>query len=232
MGHFVETRRPTNMKYLVAVALALAAVAVAEPEASAEPGYSYYGYRYPHYNYGYGHLGHPYGLGHYGYRHRGYYGKRSAESQQSAGLPGALPYLHYDLGRKLGYFAYRGYPQGPAVVHAHPAHKRSADADPGHYGYYGYVNYGHQGYYGYPCLLRPRPLRALLRPRPLPLRQAGRRRRGRGRGRRLQLLRLRVPLQVRLRIPLRLRSSWVLRIPRPKRDDLIKVSALSVMHPK
>ena len=84
--------------------------------------------RYPHYNYGYGHLngygyrGHPYGLGHYGYGHHGYYGKRSAEPQHSAGLPGALPYLHYDLGRKLGYFAYRGYPQVRGMVNLGPDH--------------------------------------------------------------------------------------------------------------
>merc|ERR1712241_808445 len=81
MGHFVETRWPANMKYVVVVALALAAYAAAEPEASADPGYNYYGYRYPHYRYGYGHLngygyyGHPNGLGYRGY---GHYGKRSA----------------------------------------------------------------------------------------------------------------------------------------------------------
>merc|ERR1712012_314425 len=140
MGHLVETCRQTNMKYFVAVALSLAACAVAEPEASAEPGYNYYGYRYPSYRYGYGH-----------------YGKRSAEPSRHPQPKSVAPYLHYDLGRKLGYFAYRGYPQGPAPIVAHPVpvlvHKRSADADaeadPGHYGYYGYVNYGHRGYYGY-----------------------------------------------------------------------------------
>ena len=68
-------------------------------------------YRYPNYRYGYGHLnsygyyGHPYGLG-YGY---GHYGKRSASRDPNP--KSVAPYLHYDLGRKLGYFAYRGYPQ-------------------------------------------------------------------------------------------------------------------------
>ena len=70
--------------------------------------------RYPSYRYGYGHLkgygyyGHPYGLGYYGY---GHYGKRSASPSRHPQPKSVAPYLHYDLGRKLGYFAYRGYPQ-------------------------------------------------------------------------------------------------------------------------
>ena len=57
---------------------------------------------------GYGYYGHPYGLGYYGY---GHYGKRSAEPSRHPQPKSVAPYLHYDLGRKLGYFAYRGYPQ-------------------------------------------------------------------------------------------------------------------------
>ena len=79
---------------------------------SPQSGFSSFFYRYPNYRYGYGHLngygyyGHPYGLGYRGY---GHYGKRSASRHPQP--KSVAPYLHYDLGRKLGYFAYRGYPQ-------------------------------------------------------------------------------------------------------------------------
>jgi hypothetical protein len=87
---------------------------------------------------GYGGYGNSYG----GYSGHGYgYGKRSADAEPSRApdFHGVTQYQNYDLGRQLGYFAYRGYPNHHMVVH-----KREASNPPNHYGHYGFVNYSHR----------------------------------------------------------------------------------------